>query len=48
MPLFIERKHYTDAQKMETARRIQVVLGTASDFMTGTLLLYMFYNNAMH
>lgn len=48
MPMFIERKYYTDAHKMEVARRIQVVLGTSSDFLTGTLLLYMFYNNAKH
>jgi hypothetical protein len=47
MPLFIERKHYSDLQKMEVARRIQVVLGTSSDFLTGTLMLYMFYHNAL-
>ena len=31
---------------MELSRRIQVVIGLVSDFFNGTLLLYLFYNNA--
>ena len=48
MPFAIEMQSYTDANKMEAARRVQVILGIASDFITGTLLLYLFYNSAMH
>ena len=46
MPLIVELKHYDNHGKMELARRIQVVIGLASDYFTGTLLLYLFYNNA--
>lgn len=46
MPLAIELNHYTDEAKMLVSRRIQVLLGVASDFLTGTLLIYMFYANA--
>lgn len=31
---------------MELSRRIQVVMGLVSDFFNGTLLLYLFFNNA--
>jgi hypothetical protein len=37
MPLAIEMQSYTDANKMEAARRVQVILGIATDFITGTL-----------
>jgi len=48
MPLIVEMKNYDKHGKMELSRRIQVILGLISDFMTGTLLLYLFYNNAGH
>jgi hypothetical protein len=48
MPLGIEINNYNNTNKMEATRRVQVVIGTMSDFITGTLLLYLFYNNAMH
>lgn len=46
MPLAIELNHYTDENKMRVSRRIQVVIGIVSDFLTGILLIYMFFANA--
>lgn len=42
IPLFLERKFYADKKKMEVARRIQVLMGTVTDFLVGVLLLYLF------
>jgi hypothetical protein len=46
VPVIVEFKNYDNQGKMELSRRIQVVIGLVSDFFTGTLLLYLFYNNA--
>jgi hypothetical protein len=46
MPLIVELKNYDNHKKMELSRKIQVIIGLVSDFLTGTLLLYLFYNNA--
>jgi hypothetical protein len=46
MPLVVEMYFYDVHSKMEKSRKIQVILGLISDFLTGTLLLYLFYNNA--
>ena len=46
MPLVVEMYFYDVHSKMEKTRKIQVILGLISDFLTGTLLLYLFYNNA--
>jgi hypothetical protein len=48
MPLGIEMRGYSDGKKMEASRRVQVLISITSDFLTGNLLLYLFYNNAMH
>jgi hypothetical protein len=46
VPLIVEMKNYDNHGKIELSRRIQVVIGLVSDFFNGTLLLYLFYNNA--
>jgi hypothetical protein len=46
VPLIVEMKNYDKHGKMELSRRIQVIIGLVSDFFNGTLLLYLFYNNA--
>jgi hypothetical protein len=48
VPIIVEMRNYDKHGKMELSRRIQVILGLVSDFFTGTLLLYLFYNNASH
>lgn len=48
MPLGIELKNYGNHDRMDLSRKTQVVIATISDFLTGILLLYLFYNTAMH